>query len=323
MGEVVAADIGGTHARFAIATIDEDGRIALGEPITLRCAEHATFEEAWHAFAERAGRALPKAAALAIASHVEGDRIELTNNPWVIDRRRIVGELGLCECLLLNDFAAVAHAVGHLGPEGFAHFCGPDRPFPDEGTVSIVGPGTGFGAAMLVRSAGHYHVVPTEGGHVEFAPVDAVEDAIRDLLRTRHTRVSVERVVSGPGLAAIYETITGVAESEGDARSDAELWAAALDGSDRDAVAAFERFCLCFGSFTGDLALAQGAVGVVIAGGLGARIASSLSASRFHARFTAKGRFQAMMEALPVKLLAHPQPGLLGAAVAFARASRA
>ena len=317
--EIVVADIGGTHARFALAEIARDGGIALDEAVTLTCAEYAGFEEAWATFADHAGRELPDAAALALATHVDGDVVTLTNNPWVIDRQRIMAELGLDECLMLNDFAAVAHAVATLRADSFAHFCGPDRALPEDGAISVVGPGTGLGVGLLVRWEGGYRVIETEGGHIEFAPLDAVEEAIRDGLRAEHERVSVERVVSGPGLATIYATLAELENEPIRPVLDALLWAAAISGEDELAARAFERFCLCLGSVAGDIALAQGADAVVIAGGLGARIAGSVPLEEFHARFTAKGRFEDLMERLPIKLLVHEQPGLHGAAAAFAR----
>ncbi len=134
----------------------------------------------------------------------------------------------------------------------------------------------------------------------------------------RHRRVSVERVVAGPGLVEIHEILAAI-EGRPAPRLDAvALWTAALAGRDSLAVAALDRFCLSLGSVAGDLALAHGAGGVVIAGGLGLRLAEHLPRSGFAQRFAAKGRFESMMAALPVKLVTRPEPGLFGAAAAFA-----
>ena len=149
-------------------------------------------------------------------------------------------------------------------------------------------------------------------------PLDAIDDALLSRLRQRHGRVSVERVVSGPGLIAIYETLADLAGQVCAGHDDKRLWQLGTSGADEMAVAAVERFCMALGATAGDLALAHGAGAVVIAGGLGLRIKDTLVASGFAGRFCAKGRFAAMMAAMPVKLITHPQPGLLGAAAAFA-----
>ena len=186
--------------------------------------------------------------------------------------------------------------------------------------ISVIGPGTGLGVAYIVRAPGHYHVVETEGGHIEFSPVDHVEDVILRSLRERHTRVSVERVVSGPGLVEIYAALAKLEGRAVEARADKELWQMALEDNDALAAAAFDRFCLALGSAAGDYALAHGAKAVVIAGGLGYRIRKQLQAAGgFDSRFVAKGRFQHMMETIPVKLITHEQAGLFGAAAAFAQ----
>jgi glucokinase len=187
------------------------------------------------------------------------------------------------------------------------------------GTISIIGPGTGLGVAHVWREGADYRVQATEGGHIDFAPLDSIEDAILARLRTRHRRVSVERVVSGPGIVDIYETLASMEGRAITPLDDRTIWTRAMSGEDALAAAAADRFCLSLGSVAGDLALAQGASGVVIAGGLGLRIRDQLVRSGFPERFVAKGRFENFMAALPVKLITHPQPGLFGAAAAFAR----
>jgi glucokinase len=161
-------------------------------------------------------------------------------------------------------------------------------------------------------------VISTEGGHVSFAPFDRLEDEILSHLRQRYLRVSAERIISGPGLANIYAALAAIEGRPARVSDDKTLWDAALGGSDALAASALERFCLCLGACAGDIALAQGASGVAITGGLALRIADHLAQSGFSQRFTAKGRFESMMAAMPVKLITHPQPGLLGAAAAFA-----
>lgn len=320
MTEIVSIDIGGTHARFCIATIGADGTITLDEPETLHTEDHASFETAWTEFRERKGGKLPPRVAMAIAGPVDRDVVRFTNNPWIIRPALLPERLGTPDYIVVNDFAAVAHAVARAPQDQFLHITGPDQPLSDDGTISVIGPGTGLGVAHLWRSGSDYRVTATEGGHVDFAPRDVIEDAILARLRKRHTRVSVERVVAGPAICEIYETLASMEGRQVNEEDDIAIWTRALSGGDALASAALDRFCLALGGVAGDIALAQGGFGgVVIAGGLGYRLRDHLLHSGFAERFCAKGRFQSLMANIPVKLIIHPQPGLFGAAAAFAK----
>lgn len=317
--EVVAVDIGGTHARFAVAEVADGRVVTMGEPVTQKVAEHPSLQLAWQAFGETLGRPMPKAAAIAVASPIGGEVIKLTNNPWIIRPSLIPQRLGADTWTMVNDFAAIGHAVGQFGEENFLHLCGPDVPLPRAGSITVCGPGTGLGVAQVFRHRAGYHVIATEGGHSDFAPLDPIEDALVKRLRKTYTRVSKERVVAGPAIVSIYETL---AELEGRAvqrLDDKQIWNLAFEGTDSLAVAALDRFCLSLGAVAGDLALGHGPTGVVIAGGLGLRLKDHLLQSGFGERFVAKGRFRNLMASIPVKLITHPQPGLYGAAAAFAQ----
>jgi glucokinase len=317
--QIAVADVGGTHARFALAQIDGGKVLGLDEPVTLKTAEHGSFQLAWQEFGRRKQIDLPQDLAMAFAGPVGGDLLKLTNNPWVIRPALIKERLGVERYSIVNDFGAVAYAVATLGDEDFRHVCGPDRPLPDQGVISIVGPGTGLGVASLLRKSDGYDVIETEGGHVDFAPLDSLEDRILAELRRSFRRVSVERIASGRGLWNLYEALGAIEDQQLKFRDDKQLWAAALEGSDGLANAALDRLCLTLGAVAGDMALAQGASAVVIAGGVGLRIADYLPQSGFRDRFIAKGRFERRMDEMPVKLITHAQPGLYGAAAAFAR----
>lgn len=318
MTDLVAVDIGGTHARFALASIGADGAIALGEPETLRTSDFASLQTAWEEFERRCGCILPRAAAIAIAGPVTGERVQMTNNSWVIHTGAIDEQLGLDEAIVLNDFAAVAHAVARAHEDEFLHLSGPDAPLPASGTISVLGPGTGLGVAYLWRDgAGGYRVQATEGSHVDFAPIDAIDDTILARIRKRHRRVSVERVVSGPGIVDIHQALAAIEGRQIPESDDKTIWELGLSGKDSLAAAAVERFCMSLGTAAGDYALAHGSGAVVIAGGLGLRLRDTLAASGFAERFRFKGRYEQMMAGVPVKLITHPQPGLFGAAAAF------
>lgn len=317
--QIVTADIGGTNARFAIAEIDGGRVTGIDAPITLKTAEHASFQTAWEEFGRLKGMDLPNELAIAFAGPVGGELLKLTNNPWVIRPALMKERLGVERFTIVNDFGAVAHAVGSLPDVHFRHLFGPDQPLPSEGIITIIGPGTGLGIAALLRKAGGYDVIESEGGHVDFAPLDALEDRILVHLRKNFRRVSVERVASGRGLWNVYDALGAIENRPLEFHDESALWSAALAGGDSLANAALDRLCLTLGAVAGDMALAQGAAAVVIAGGVGARLADYLPASGFRDRFIAKGRFERRMNEMPVKLITHPQPGLIGAAAAFAQ----
>lgn len=317
MDEIVVADIGGTHARFAIAGLENGKILSLSSPVTLATAEHPSFQIAWEVFGDRLGRPLPRAAAIAIAAPIRTDFIKLTNNPWIVRPSQIPKKLGVDRHILINDFAAVAHAVALVDDDQLMHIAGPEVPLPHTGVISVIGPGTGLGVAVMVRNDGQSQVLATEAGRCDFAPVDAVEDRILQTLRAKHGRVSVERVVSGPGLRTIFEVLSEMENRAMPAGDDKALWSMALDGRDSIATAALDRFFMALGSVAGDIALTHGPGAVVLAGGLGLRLAEHIPHSGFADRFVSKGRYRGLMESLSVKLITHPEPGLLGAASAF------
>ncbi len=317
--EIVVVDLGGTNVRFAVAEVGTGGVGALGSPVTLHTADYPSLASAWAAYAAQAGRALPKAAALAVASPIAGAVLKLTNSPWVIRPATLAQELGVERLTLVNDFGAVGHAVAQLPPAFLRHMAGPDVPLPALGVIGVLGPGTGLGLAQVLRRRQGYDVLEAEGGHMDFAPVDTIDDGLLAVLRARFGRVSAERVISGPALANIYGHLATMEGRAVRTPDDHTLWASALDGSDALAATALQRFCMSMGSFAGDVALVQGAKGIVIGGGLGARLADILPGSGFAARFVAKGRMESLLSTIPVKMITHPQPGQFGAAAAFAK----
>jgi glucokinase len=312
---IVAADIGGTHARLALAELVPGERPRLGEMCKYRSREAAGLAEIWARFERDSGAPLPRAAAIAVAAPIEGDVLAFMNNDWRIDRHEIAGELGLDELILLNDFGAVAYAVSRMGPNDFIALAGPGD-LPVDGVVTVLGPGTGLGVAILDRRGGGVSVIETEAAHIGFCPLDPEEEELSDALAARYGRASVERVVSGPGLIDIYRFLGG---GDRDPSQAGKLWDAAIDGADPLAEKALAILVRCFGAAAGDIALAHGAMGVAVSGGLANRIAQLLQGPAFEARFTAKGRYRARMLRTPVRLLTYEEPGLLGAAIAFER----
>ena len=310
---IVVGDIGGTNARFALAEIEGGRVVSLGEPAILPTKEHAGLPSAWKAYGALLGEPLPRLASLAIAGPVTGGPVDFKNSHWVVYPDTLDADLGLDQSLLLNDFGAMAHAVHALGPEHFVHVCGPDTALPARGAITVLGPGTGLGVAALQRTAKGPVVLETEGAHIHYAPLDATEQRVSATLSAKYGRTSIERVVSGPGLGDVARAL-----DPDENRNDADLWQAAIARQEPALVAALDLFLASYGAAAGDLSLAHGAMGVALTGGLTNRLLPLIPDSAFHARFCDKARYRARMETIPVKLVTHPQPGLFGAAAAFA-----
>lgn len=281
-----------------------------------RTREHEGVAAAWAAFARDCGCELPRAAAIGVAAPIEGDVLRFVNSDWAIDRAGLAGELGLDRLLLLNDFGAVAQAVAVLPAGAFERLAGPDAALGEVAVTSVIGPGTGLGVSILLRRGGAVEVIETEAAHIAFAPRDESQAALAAAIEAEYGRASVERIVSGPGLLDIHAHLGG---REWDVHEAAGLWAAAVDGSDPVAARALDLLVACFGAAAGDIALAHGAMAVVITGGLANRMRAALAGPRFREPFVAKGRYRARMARVPVALLTYAEPGLFGAAVAFGR----
>ncbi|MES2858027.1 MAG: glucokinase [Pseudomonadota bacterium] len=325
----LVGDIGGTNARFALTDLAAPN-VELLQSQSLPNADFASMQHAIEHYLASVG-ARPRHAALAVACPVGQDEIRLTNRAWSFSRSELQRTLGLDELRMLNDFGAVAWAIPALPREHLLTLHG-DPAAPLRGPISVLGPGTGLGVALLVGSDAHgWHAVETEGGHVTFAPVGDEERAIATWLTAQHGRTSTERLLCGKGLSEIDAVLRGASAvlpsqvpSPGEAsllrptlRDPAEIVAAALEGHDAAARRTLARFCAVLGSVAGDCALVHGARTVVIAGGIVPRFVPFLRSSAFRERFLAKGRMAALLESVPIHVITHPHPGLLGAATAL------
>jgi glucokinase len=311
------ADIGGTNARFALTDLAAP-RPTLRESRSLPAAGYASLQHAIeHYFAEVGMH--PRRAAIAVASPVTSEEIRLTNRAWSFNRSELQRALDFDELRVINDFGAVGWAVPALQPEDRVTLHGATAG-PLQGPVTILGPGTGLGIALLVGGNDEgWRIVETEGGHVTFAPLGDEEQAIARSLTAHHGRASNERVLCGAGLAHIDAVLRGDTDGAGrlSAREPKDIVAAALEGHDVAARRALARFCAVLGSVAGDAALIHGARTVMIAGGMVPRFIPFLRSSAFRERFLAKGRFAAYLEGVAIHVVTHPNPGLLGAAVAL------
>jgi len=300
-GHGLLADIGGTNVRFA--TLTPDGRIGAVE--VWLTALYPDFATAVRAYAEIAGVALPFAqAAVCAAGPLEGDRIDLTNCPWKISRAEIAVATGAKKPVLVNDFAAVAQALPVLGPDDLIHFGG-TTPL-DAAPKVVLGPGTGLGVAALVPDAGgKWNVVAGEGGHVDLAPANERELAIVYYLIGAHGHVSVERVLSGPGLETLYLAIAALDGVTMKAKPiAADIARAARSASDPLAVETVHLFTAWLGAVAGNLALVFGGRGgVYIAGGIVPQWGELFDAKLFRYRFEAKGRMRSFLHPIPTYLI--------------------
>lgn len=314
--KVLAGDVGGTNLRLALVEVLPGQPARVLEAQTVLVEEHPDLGPAAAAFLESLPER-PRRACLGVAGTITGRVLEGVNLPWRIDADALEAELELERLDLINDFHAAARGVEVLGEAGYTQLAG-EAPDP-RAPVAILGAGTGLGQAFLIPGApgGARSVVPTEGGHRDFAPTSPRQDRLLAYLRERFGRVSTERVLSGPGLSSIYSFLV---EAEGQDPCPkveaAERLPAAVSGSEHPTSgAALDLFVDVYGAEAGNLGLtvlARG--GVYLAGGIAPRIVHGERAERLARAFVAKGRFEGYLRELPLRLITDPDLGLLGAA---------
>ena len=323
---ILAGDIGGTNVRLALFEI-ESGRLVRKDEQKFRSRELPGLEGPVETFL--AGRRV-LAAGFGVAGPVHDGRCEATNLPWVVDAALLAGKLSLPRVALVNDLFANALGLSELSGEDFAVV---NAGMPDlQGTAALISAGTGLGEAYLVRRGGRFEPQASEGGHASFAPRNPFEiDFLRHLHRT-YSHVSFERVLSGPGLAALYafeRSRSGEGEpawlsAEIAAAGDASpaVTAAALAGKDPVAARALEHFISIYGGEAGNLALKVLATGgVYVGGGIAPRILPKLLDGTFFGAFCDKGRFGTLLAKIPIRVVTNDCCALLGAARAGAEAA--
>lgn len=312
---ILAGDVGGTHARFGIVDTHEPRPWHIQQGLDLT-AEYPDFDGALRDYIERSGIAcIPAAAAIAVAGPVMAAAVHFTNRRWHISEAAL-RKFGFAEALLINDFAAVACAVAELDASELRSI-GPELTGLDDASISVIGPGTGFGVSCLARARGRAVPMATEGGHIGFAPSNEQEIAVLRFLWRQDGRVSIERLLSGPGLEALYVALERLSGHHCPELSAAHVTTNAIAG-DAGCRAALTMFCSIFGAAAGDIALAHGALGgVYLAGGIAQKIEPFLLTSPFRARFEGKGRLSAYVQQIPTKLILSPDAVMLGAAGAL------
>lgn len=304
----LAGDVGGTNARLALCDVENGDIHAIKTfPTTdfdsLEAVIRQYLSEQQHDIRE---------GCIAIACPVTSDWIDMTNHHWAFSASEMQANLGFSHLEIINDFTAVSMAIPMLTEQDVMQFGGKtgikDKP------IAVYGAGTGLGVAHLVHVDQRWVSLPGEGGHVDFAPNNVEEDHILNVLRTEIGHVSAERILSGAGLVNLYRAIV-----KGDNRIPEDLKPRdvserALADTCTDCRRALSLFCVILGRFGGNLALTLGTFGgVYIAGGIVPRFLSFFKTSGFRDAFEDKGRFRVFLADIPVYLITHPQPGLLGA----------
>jgi glucokinase len=312
------ADVGATNARFAV--VSPDG--GLQRPRVFACEDYSTLHEAITAYLDDE---LPltdlrrlEAAALAVAGPVTGDQVALTNHPWSFSIDELRDAIEVEQLHVVNDFAAVAAAMPHLDPDERIQI-GDGEPLPDA-VIGVLGPGSGLGVGGLVPTATGWLTLPGEGGHATMAASNGRESAVLDRMRARYDHVSAERVLSGPGLVDLYNTLAEIDGVPAVACTAAQITDPAVCESNSYCREAVEVFCAMLGTVAGNLALTLGARGgLYVAGGIVPKLGLRFAASGFRERFMAKGRLHPYLAQIPTYVVTHPFPAFLGLAALLTR----
>jgi len=308
--QTVLADVGGTHIRFAMIA-DSDASLQCIK--TYRCADFAHLENAIDHYLDNYLDAANKinqlnALCLAVPGDVTTEPIQMVNLPWAFSPSSVAQKYA-CQVHLLNDFSAQALAIPAFNTTDLQWLRGPTAS-NQVLTRAIIGPGTGLGAAALLPDG---VVAESEAGHISFAPQSSIQKQIHDALTAHFGRVSVERLLSGPGLANIYRCLQGIEWNE--LSPAAEMITDRAMQGDSTCLQAIDQFIQILGNVSGDLALALGAKGgIYLSGGVLRKLDRLFDHQLFLDHFNNKGRFTDYCNSIPVALVLTAEPGLLGAA---------
>ena len=317
---ILAGDVGGTNTRLAWFGVT-DRTLVRGAVRSYPSQRHAGLDDITAAFVREAPGS-PRYACFGIAGPVRDGRAEGTNLPWSVDARQLAAALNLDEVILLNDLEANAWGLATLHATDFA-VLQPGHAAPT-GNAAVISAGTGLGQAGLVWDGHRHRPVASEAGHADWAPQGELQMALWRFLSAEVGHVSVERVLSGPGLHNIYRFLrdaqgltepgwlTDVLRREAPAPAISRV---ALEGRAEICTGALSLFVAIYGAEAGNLALRMLATGgVYVGGGIAPRILPALEGRTFLDAFTRKGRMQSLLEDIPVRVVLNDQAALRGAA---------
>ncbi|TNE60481.1 MAG: glucokinase [Alphaproteobacteria bacterium] len=312
----IVADIGGTNGRFGVARFTGAGKPVIENVRVFSSGEHEGLAAMLDHYVRGLEGPHPKVAKLAIAGPTTAREGFLTNLGWSVSSDELEKEFGFTEALLLNDFGALARACLYLNA-GTDFISLKDGKLEAKGPISVMGPGTGFGAALLVPSNDGWITVSTEGGYMAFAPSTRLEHDLTEHLKAELGYVCVEYLLCGEGLARIHRFLVDYGGSGNRALPPAEISRLAAMGGAPSCTRAVQLFLAVLGSVAGDLALAHGATGgVFLGGGILPKIADMVAPSDLLRRFVAKGPMSPYLDRIPVRLITANNTALIGAAVA-------
>jgi len=311
---ILVGDFGGTHARVALAE-------RTGAPFEIRnfpSNDFATGTAVIERYLRDVGAAAAKTVrgcCVAIAGPVDDGRGKLTNGRIACDAREIEQAFGLERALVINDFTAVGYALP-IVPATELRTIGPE--LRGVGTIAAIGPGTGLGMGFVVPDARGWRVLPSEGGHANFAPSDPLEIEVLGHLLHRFDFVGWETVLSGPGLVNLYRAVCDVWGTAPEVDDPSAITARGVSIDDPVCHQTLEMFCNLLGTAAGGLAMTVCATGgVYVAGGIVPKIADFVARSQFRRRFEARGPMSYYVKAIPTRLVLETDLGLLGAAAAY------
>jgi glucokinase len=326
---ILGGDIGGTHTRLTLFDLDADGAPVDRIERVLTNREFPHFEAALAQVLADAGGAPVSSAALAVAGPVIGGTVRMTNLGWTFDERALSSALGGARVRLLNDLEAAVHGVLELPAADFRVLAAGEP--ASHGNVAVIAAGTGLGEALLTWHGDEPIAIASEGGHADFAPHGEMEVALLEWLGRSRAHVSWEYVVSGPGIALTYEFLRDSGRAEeppelrarlaGSLQPAVVITRAALAGEFPICVRTLETFVRAYGAEAGNLALKAMALGgVYVAGGIAPDVLDGPWADAFMRAFVAKGRYEALMRRIPVRVSLSEKASLVGAAAVARRA---
>ncbi len=325
---ILAGDIGGTNARLAFFDVS-NGNFRLVSASVFPSREYSGLDEIVAKFVDSSALRAD-AACFGIAGPVRNGRVETSNLPWTIEAKRLADELRIENAVLINDLEANAWGISTLDAKDV--LCLNQVKGQPVGNQAVIAAGTGLGEAGMYWDGTKHHIFACEGGHSDFAPRNELEIELFQYLSGRYGHVSYERIVSGPGLVNVFQFLrdTGrgdepkwLTEEMQNSDPAAAVSRAAINGKCPLCESALDLFISIYGAEAGNLALKLLATGgVYLGGGIAPKLVSRLAGPLFMRAFVGKGRMQALLEAIPVKVITNDKTALLGAArCAVARAS--
>ncbi len=307
----VVADIGATNIRFARLS----PRGALGPIAKFSLAEFPDLTAALEHFLNQDGGPRPGRLGLAVAGPVFGDEVKLTNAQWQFSIRYLKKQMNLAQLEVVNDLEALARVLPYLGPEDALPIGAESGNRSAKAPMAVLCPGTGMGIAGLKPTGRGWQPIAGEGGHTSLSPLTDRELDVWQVLRDRYGRVSVERVLSGPGIVELHGALASLEDQVPETVRPEEIVRQALNGENPLAVETIEIFCAWLGDVAGDVALmylARG--GVYLAGDILLSNLEILKRSRFRNRFENKGRGTGVVAQIPTFLITNKSPVLFGCA---------